>query len=80
MYMCSCVAGRAETQREKDKDLSFGSKKCLVPTEIQALTHTTNTNVINAASLTSSAFEIFKQAQPWSSPTESNLEKGLEQS
>lgn len=51
MYVCSCVGGRAETQREKEKDLSFGSTKCLVYTQIQALTQTKNTHVINAASL-----------------------------
>ncbi len=49
---------------------------------MQALTHTKNTHVINAASLRSEVFEMFtrKANTTLNSTALSNLEKGLEQS
>lgn len=56
MPVCSCVGGRAETQREKRKDLVFGSKK--MSTHKGRHLHAKNTHVIKAASLTNALFEV----------------------
>lgn len=57
MYVCSCVGGQSETQREKERFVTWQHK--FPSAHTQALIHAKNAHVINAASLRSAVFEMF---------------------